>query len=532
MSGPQPKKPFDLLNKKKNLAAQMYNMPSKITLAKPAATTLRPSVASGPKPASQVKFSKNGLPKINGTPRKSLTPSRSSSRQASSEPRESARNGKTVKPKRPSPTVSTPQWASDEDEESESRRKRVRLDRPDEVDHGRIVRDPASFSDDSTSYNVIHAADIANSNIQQHGRYQFGEYFSALQGDEEECPTIHLQYPCGSLTEKYQLVKPTDRSDFKPLSEIQDNMKMVAEFYLDGASRELIDPPDFGGGGLVGKLGKSAKDSARAGAQQRFIDVVDEYNKLLCKKRKDGTISSKLDKLTSPLPLKLVQHIVKDQIYARTVSPEVDIVREYEGFSDNVYGELLPKFLSTIFRETHLKSNQVFVDLGSGVGNCVLQAALEIGCEAWGCEVMKNPAKLAGKQAEEFPSRCKMWGIKPGKVRLIEDDFTKNTELRATLKRADVVLVNNQAFTAELNDTLKYIFLDLKEGCQIVSLKYFRDPVHRIEARNINDPANILRVVEKERFSGMVSWSDDPGKWYLHVKDTTELKAVQKQIET
>lgn len=509
----------------------MYTMPSKAALVKPA-TTPRPLAPSGIKPASQTKFAKNGLPKINGTSRKSLTPSRSSSRQGSSEPRESARNGKIAKPKRSSPIVTTPQWASDEDDESESRRKRVKIEQKDETDHDRIVRDPGSFSDSSTSYNIIHAADIANSSIQQHGRYQFGEYFSALQEDEEECPTINLQYPCGSLTERYQLVKPTDRSDFKPLSEIQDNMKMVAEFYMDEAARELIDPPDFGGGGLVGKLGKSAKDSARAGAQQRFIDVVDEYNTLIANKRADGTISSRLDTMTSPIPLKLVQHIVKDQIYARTVSPDVDLVREYESFSDNVYGELLPKFLSIIFRETQLKSDQIFVDLGSGVGNCVLQAALEIGCQSWGCEVMKNPAKLAAKQAEEFPSRCKMWGIKPGEIRLIQDDFTINTDLRATLRQADVVLVNNQAFTAELNDTLKYIFLDLKEGCQIVSLKYFRDPAHRIETRNINDPTNVLRVVEKERFSGMVSWSDDPGRWYLHVKDTTELRAVQKQLES
>lgn len=375
---------------------------------------------------------------------------------------------------------------------------------------------------------IVHAADIANNSTIQHGRYQYGEYFAALREDEDECPTIELEYPSGALRERYQLVKPTDKSDFKPLAEIQDNMKMVAEYYLDDDSAEKVNPSDYGSG-MVEKLQRAAKDAARAGAQERFINVVDEYNALIRKKRADGTVSKIMDEM-SYVPLRLVQHIVKDQIYARTVSPKVELVREYEGFSDNVYGELLPKFLSKIFEETQLKSNQIFVDLGSGVGNCVLQAALEVGCESWGCEVMPNPALLAEAQAREFPSRCRMWGLMPGKVRLIRDDFLVNEDIREVLKKADVIMVNNQAFTPELNDKLKYVFLDLKEGCQIVSLKYFRDPIHKVKETNINDPVNVLSVAEKDRFSGMVSWTDDPGHWYLQKKDSTELKMVQKRL--
>lgn len=532
MAESKPKRPPFQLGKKGDLSSLMYTTTSKTVAPKPTVTLSKPSNAATVKSTNRMRIGKNGLPvpKSNGI-RRSLTPAGSASRQASNEPREVMRNGK--KPNRSSPVVSTtPQWGSEDDEEdendNEARRKRARIE---EVDRTRIIRDEGSFLDDAVPYDIVHAADIANNQIQKHGRYQFGEFFTALQEDEEDCPTIDLQYPCGNMTEKYQLVKPTDTSDFRPLSEIQDNMKMVKDFYLDAVSADKVEPSELVGGGLVMKLRKAAKDSMRAGAQQRFIDAVKEYNDLLSAKRRDGTISTKLDQMTSPLHLDLVQHIVKDQIYARTVSPYIDSVREYEGFSDNVYGELLPKFLSRIFQETHLKSNQIFVDLGSGVGNCVLQAALEIGCESWGCEMMPNPAKLAAAQAREFPSRCRMWGIKPGEVHLIQDDFTKNPDILDVLKRADVVLVNNQAFNPELNDNLKSIFLELKEGCQIVSLKYFRDPAHRVKESNINDLVNCLSVVEKERFSGMVSWTDDPGKWYLHVKDSTELKAVKNRIE-
>ena len=530
----KPKRPPFQLGKKADLSSIMYTSTSKTAAPKPAITLSRPDTTAPARSNHPIRYGKNGLPipKSNGL-RRSLTPSRSASRQASSEPREVKRNGK--KPTRSSPVVSTtPQWGSEDDDDdekdNEARRKRARLEEP-TVDKTRSIRDQGSFSDSAAPYDIVHAADIANNQIQKHGRYQFGEYFTALQENEEDCPTIELQYPCGNMVEKYQLVNPTDTSDFRPLSDIVDNMRIVKEYYLDAASADKVEPSELGGGGLLMKLERAAKDRLRAGAQQRFIDVVEEYNSLLSAKRQDGTIAAKLDRMTSPLPLTLVQHIVKDQIYARTVSPDIDSVKAYEGFSDNVYGELLPKFLSRIFQETRLKSNQTFVDLGSGVGNCVLQAALEVGCESWGCEMMPNPAKLAAAQAQEFPSRCRMWGIKPGKVRLIQDDFTKNHETLEVLKRADVVLVNNQAFNPELNDNLKSIFLELKEGCQIVSLKYFRDPAHKVKESNINDLVNCLSVVEKERFSGMVSWTDDPGKWYLHVKNSAELKAVKNRLE-
>lgn len=534
MADSKPKRamPFPNLNVKKDFKKNMYLSTTKTAPVVQTPTISRPSASSSDRPTSHVRFGKNGLPvlKSNGV-RKSLTPTRSLSRKNSSEPREVVRNGKASKPSRLSPMANSPRFDSDDDEEdeSETRRKRMRISGT-FTDKHRKVREAGSFSQETKPYEIVHAADIANTNIQKHGAYQFADYFTTLGEGEDESPTLDLQYPCNNMTERYQLVRPVDRSDFKPLDEIKENMRIVKEFYLDPDAAEKIEPEGGFGGGLIEKLERAARDT-RPGAQTHFLAVVEEYNQILKSQRKDGIIAKSLDNMTSPLPFKLVNHIVKEQIYSRTVSPQVDSVREYEGFSDNVYGELLPKFLSNIFKETRLTSDQIFVDLGSGVGNCVLQAALEIGCDSWGCEVMANPAKLAQAQAEEFPSRCRMWGINPGNVRIVQDDFTENSEIRSVLSRADVVLVNNQAFTPALNDHLKSIFLDLKEGCRIVSLKYFRDPNHRVKESNINDLVNCLSVVEKERFSNMVSWTDDPGKWFLHTKDSTELKKVRERME-
>ncbi|EXJ75146.1 uncharacterized protein A1O5_01842 [Cladophialophora psammophila CBS 110553] len=501
--------------------------------AKPTAKPPPPPSVSSSKPAASQKPLNNGHSRTTRTPRKSSTPVSVHSRQGSGEPIERIKKERQSRTKRASPAVSTPRLTSSDEESEEDDhkpRKRIRLDRKESIDEKRKVRDHKAFSqEDGNGFHMVHAFDIANTTLVEHGRDKYEAFFTALEGDEDECPMIELQYPTSLQSEKYQLVKPADSSDFKPLDEIEATMKIVAEYYLDGESAEKVTSDD--GSGLVQQLHRQALLGmrGRVGAQSKYVHVVEKFNTLVADKRRDGTIAKKLDQMRR-VDLRLVEHIIKNQIYARTVSPQVNLVRHYESFSDNVYGELLPKFLSRIFKETNLKSDQVFIDLGSGVGNCVLQAALETGAESWGCEVMDNPNTLAQLQADEFPARCRLWGIKPGEVHLIHGNFLTNEQVRQVLKRADVILVNNQAFTAELNDKLKYVFLDLKEGCHIVSLKPFRSPAHKIKDSNVNDPVNVLTVVEKERWSSMVSWTDDPGNWYHHRKDSRELNAFVESM--
>ncbi|KAL8634317.1 MAG: hypothetical protein Q9228_008089, partial [Teloschistes exilis] len=230
-----------------------------------------------------------------------------------------------------------------------------------------------------------------------------------------------------------------------------------------------------------------------------------------------------LDGLSS-LDLRLIERILT-QTYARIVSPRVSTLRQYENGTDNVYGELLPKFVSEIFRITDLRPGHRFVDLGSGVGNVVLQAALEVGCESWGCEIMENACVLAELQEHEFKARCRLWGFDIGNIHLQRGNFLENTTVHQVLQEADVILVNNQAFTPELNDRLTSHFLDLKEGCQVVSLKSFVPSGHKITSRNLNSAYNILDVVEKRYYSGCVSWTDAPGSYFVSRKDSSRLHA-------
>ena len=329
-----------------------------------------------------------------------------------------------------------------------------------------------------------------------------------------------LTVPLSSL--RYNLVFPRDEDDFRPINEIIQVIETVSENYVPENEADEFTNESTG-------INRRLRRALVHVSETEFRQAVTDYNDAVERLRLNGSIARRLDE-TKRLNLSLVERIL-NQIYSRIVSPRVEKLRQYENGSDNVYGELLPRLISTMFKETRLKSGQVFVDLGSGVGNVVLQAALEIGCESWGCEVMPNATELAELQQKEFRARCRLWGIAPGKTRLVRGDFLKEDSIIQALKRADVVLINNQAFTPQLNNELINYFLDMKEGCQIVSLKSFVPPGHKIQSRNLNSPINLLTVKEKNYWSNSVSWTDVPGSYFITTKDSSRLKAFVEDME-
>ena len=333
--------------------------------------------------------------------------------------------------------------------------------------------------------------------------------------NQEDCSTVELQYPSNSPPECFELKWPkNEKDDYKPMEDVIETMKQISLFYFPDELSEKYTNEESG-------FGRRFNRAWQRQSVPDFVEIVEEFNALLKGLVEDGTIRRELARKRQ-LPLDLVRRIL-DQIYARTVSPKVESLRAYQNGSDNVYGELLPRFCSAIFGKTKLNHEHVFVDLGSGVGNVVLQAALEVGCEGYGIEMMKNPCDLAELQAKEFPARTQLWGIDVGQVQLIRSDMTDNTEIGKILQRADVVLVNNQAFTPALNDKLRDMFLDLKNGCQVVSLKPFVPEGHKISMRNVGSVANLFTQRRFEYFSGSVSWTDMNGYYYIATKDPAPL---------
>jgi H3 lysine-79-specific histone-lysine N-methyltransferase len=322
---------------------------------------------------------------------------------------------------------------------------------------------------------------------------------------------------------RYDLVDGKDK--INSIDEIYQIAEVVAEVYLTEAQKEPFTEPNTG---IVRQIQKAMNmlTMERKNRQDSlylngFKKAVDKYNNALEGFLKDGRLAKNLDNLHR-LPDKMIRLILL-QVYERAVSPEVEQLRVYENGSDNVYGELKPPFVSKILQQTKLKSDHIFVDLGSGVGNVVLQAALEIGCESIGCEMMKNPYTIANKQKEEFEARCRLWGVRPGRVTLEQGDFKENEVIATAIRTADVILVNNEVFSAETNDFLIRLFIACRDGCQVVSLKEFVAPDHKITKEKLNDPKNQWRSVKGYYYSNDVSWTDRGGEYFVMTKDEKRL---------
>ena len=135
-----------------------------------------------------------------------------------------------------------------------------------------------------------------------------------------------------------------------------------------------------------------------------------------------------------------------EETYQRCVGPQVHTLRNYEAFSSETYGELMPPLVSDIIRQTGLHEDSLFLDLGCGVGNIILQASLQTGCRSFGIEIMPAPAGMARDQLEQLKIRAKMWGVNMGEVELEEGDMLKSERVAKLMSEADVVLINNKVF--------------------------------------------------------------------------------------
>lgn len=294
------------------------------------------------------------------------------------------------------------------------------------------------------------------------------------------------------------------------IKDILKVVKNVRAFYITGDDTKSFDGPD----GIVKRLKRTGPTGAKTDIA-KFRQAIDDYNDIVLRRLKSGTTLEVIKK-QHILPDDLVAHMMT-QMYDRIITPNIEMLSKYRNGTDEVYGEMKSQFITQVLcANTQLSSKQVFVDLGSGVGNVVLQAALQIGCESWGCEFMPNPANLAKAQYEEFKARCELWGIQPGDVRLCHGDFSQSKDcpgLYNTLQRADVVLTNNKAFTPALNAQLLLIFLELKAGCRVVSLTDFS----AASRHNTNDIANALsgEAEEYQWQTGWVSWGSKSGSYYV-----------------
>lgn len=327
------------------------------------------------------------------------------------------------------------QAQSSGDEESASKRVKLSPSADDsKVDSTRSLLAADIFEMQSESPAIIHSFDALSRDTPG--------YVSLFPDDADE-DFIDLKYPgIADFTERFYLGTPS-KDDYDSVAEIVNIMETVAELYLPYDEAQKIHTSD-----LQDCITRRVKRAVKRKSLYALKNSIEEYNIIIESTfhNTDNAVQNKeflAKNLGKRKNITALSHEVLSEIYARVVSPHVKDLRKYEAFSSNVYGELLPRFVSRLFSELEMDSSSIFMDLGSGVGNCVLQAALELGCRCFGCEMMPKAAALAERQEKEFKERLKLWGVMPGETTLITGDFVTSEEVAAAFKSVTVLVCGN-----------------------------------------------------------------------------------------
>ncbi|GAB6026552.1 hypothetical protein CHUAL_012970 [Chamberlinius hualienensis] len=225
----------------------------------------------------------------------------------------------------------------------------------------------------------------------------------------------------------------------------------------------------------------------------------------------------------------LLRHILQ-QVYNQSVT-DPDKLNQYEPFSPEVYGETSYDLVEQMISQMEITEDDVFIDLGSGVGQVVLQMAAATPSKiCMGIEKAEVPAKYAEAMDVNFRRWMKWYGKQYGKYEIIKGDFLAESHRERTIS-ATIVFVNNFAFGPTVDHMLKEKFADLKDGARIVSSKSFCPLNFRITDRNLSDIGTIMHVSEMTPLQGSVSWTGKPVTYYLHVIDRTKLERYFQQLK-
>lgn len=285
----------------------------------------------------------------------------------------------------------------------------------------------------------------------------------------ESSPEVKLE-PSSSEEQLSLLPTPSEGSVTPSLEENTVKQECIDYSKADPLPSCLWDDPYLEPAELVDADGLKPLGSNEMELIEGITRCIDEFNTLVDQLRNEGSTFNVIRSRTS-VPRTLVYELL-NQCYSRTVLPECRKLKGYKAFSSRTYGELMPSFLTKIYEQVGLSKDMKFIDLGSGVGNCTIQAALEFGADAYGVEIMKNASELADQQLLEFGHRCKVWGIKPGAITLLgNQSFTENPTVKAIVDQCHVLLINNYLFDHELNEKIVDLLQDIKVGTKIISLK-------------------------------------------------------------
>lgn len=329
---------------------------------------------------------------------------------------------------------------------------------------------------------------------------QGNEINNSMKGDKRIKLRSSLIYK--EYEEEYDVNFNRNYNKFNPMVEIGKIIEYNIDYYVPMRYKKQF----------INTVLKPLNESYENNEEVKFIKVVKKYNKLVEDKINKEEVINELSNVKE-VSNKFIYDILQ-MVYVRVVISKGSILNhEYKSFSNYVYGELMPKTISKMLKECGMNENSRFVDLGSGIGNVVLQAYLEYGCQnSFGCEIMRTASELTNLQMIELIKRGKIFGIDINKDKIefeLNKSFIKNEIVKLKIKESDIVLINNYLFDYKMDKIIIEMIQDMKIGSKIISLKKIRKESYKINFESLenDDILNRLQVKEYKIDKGGVSWT-------------------------
>lgn len=371
------------------------------------------------------------------------------------------------------------------------------------IEKGRKLFVPSVYDlkeDDSIPVGLVQAYDLVMANEKS---YHIGD-------GEYQSQEVLLQYPFSPYKERYMLAVSRHDTGFNPYDELGRVMELIAFSYMPLEERKKVINLDNPTDCIVGRYITAFEHMDFQG----LLSTINEFNSLVNELRQSKQMMI-YARSRETFPTVMIYEIM-NLCYARTVMPEARKLRSYKAFSNLVYGELMPTFLSKVYAQCGLHEKSCFIDLGSGVGNCVIQAAVEFGCPSYGVEIAEGASDLGDLQAGEFEKRCKVLGLSHGTIHLFSrQSFTDNKPVKDVVDRCDVILCNNYLFDAQLNAKVVDLFANLKVGTKIISLKPIVPPGYTVSWENAGSILSRLKTSRYIYEEGSVSWTSNGGFYFI-----------------
>ncbi|KAI2810480.1 Histone-lysine N-methyltransferase, H3 lysine-79 specific [Blomia tropicalis] len=304
---------------------------------------------------------------------------------------------------------------------------------------------------------------------------------------------------------EWPLVIPNNK--FNAATEIIETIRFIAKEFPE----------------LTLALEKNVLNSYDPQSYESMKCLCDKYNKVI-KDTRHLNMGTSIHHPNDDRPSEIILHHVLQLSYNYSIRDPQKLNKFYEPFSPEVYGETSYQFVQQMVNQFNFTENDVFIDLGSGVGQVVLHVAAASKCRCIGIEKADLPAEYAERMQNRFRLWMKWFGKSCSEFELYKGDFF-DQQFSEMIHSASFIFVNNFAFGPEVDHRLKAIFENLRDGARILSSKAFCALNFRISHRNLSDIGAIMRVKEIiPKDTQSVSWTGKPVAYFLHYIDRTELE--------